>query len=186
MALVIFYVISLHTMANHSDDQLMTPQQLYAWAVDKIQSVHYELSSIEKKLSTLNSIFFLSRTIPGTRKYHCFILVSSNKVKLAYYSSSTTLRLLWGFVICSSEHKWWLACVIKTILIESCVQLTFLHPHGPSSSSKYPAHQDIHTIALDNVLVPVDPRTTSGCTYSLTREENKDDCRKFKEVMMDS
>ena len=43
----------------------------------------------------------------------------------------------------------------------------------------------IHTIALDNVLVPVDPRITSGRTYSLTREENEDDCRKFKEVMMD-
>ena len=106
----------------------------------------------------LEQCFLLSCTIPGTRSITAlFLAVSSNKVRVAYYSSSTTFReekvtlgsnelpieSITGFVTCSSEHKWWLACVIKTIPIRSCVQLTFLHPHGPLSSFKYLAHEDI-------------------------------------------
>ena len=181
----------------------MTPWQLYEWTVDNIQSVHFEYSSMEdyrKEAEHLEQWFLLSHTISGTRKYHCFIPVSSNKVRVAYYSSSATFReekvtlgsndlpieSITGFVTCSSEQTWWLACVIKTFLIENCVQLTFLYPHGSSSSFKHPVHEDIRTITLNNVLVPVDPRTRSSRTYTLTREEIKVTVEKFKEVMMDS
>jgi hypothetical protein len=144
----------------------------------------------------LEQLFMFSRTIPGMRKYHSFIPVSSNRVRVAYYSSSTTFKeekdtlgsndlpieSITGFITCSSEQKWWLACVIKTIPIESCVKLTFLHPHGPSSSFKYPAHEDIRTIALNNVFIFVDPRTRFGRTYSLTRKEIQLTVEKFKEA----
>ena len=137
----------------------MTPRKLYEWAVDNIQSVHFQYVSTEEyneEAQHLEECFLLSRTIPGTRKYHSYIPISSNTVKVAYYLGSSTFKeekvtlgsndlpieSITAFVTCSSEHKWWLACVIETILNESSVKLTFLHPHGPSSSYKYPAHED--------------------------------------------
>ena len=52
------------------------------------------------------------------------------------------------------------------------VKLTFLHPHGPSNSFKYPEPQNIHTITMDDILTLVDPRTRSGRVYSLTKKRN--------------
>ena len=45
------------------------------------------------------------------------------------------------------------------------VKLTFLYPHGPSSSFKYPEPQHIYTIPMDDILTLIDPRTRSGCVY---------------------
>ena len=75
-------------------------------------------------------------------------------------------------------------CICKKIGVPA--PLTVLHPHGPSSSFKYPAHEDVHTIAFNSVLLPVhvDPRTGSGRIYTLTREELKMTVGKFKEVLM--
>ena len=51
------------------------------------------------------------------------------------------------------------------------VKLTFLHPHGPANSFKYPTPHNIRTIPMDNILTLVDPRTRSGRVYSLTKKE---------------
>ena len=51
------------------------------------------------------------------------------------------------------------------------VKLTFLHPHGPSNSFKYPDPHNIHTIPMDDILTLVDPRTRSGRVYTLSRKE---------------
>ena len=49
-----------------------------------------------------------------------------------------------------------LACVLEIIQEDSQVKLTFLYPHGPSSSYKYPGTQDIRTVPMDNILTLVD------------------------------
>ena len=76
-----------------------------------------------------------------------------------------------GFVACLHEGNRWLACVLKVFCDTREVQLTFLHPHGPSNSFKYPEPQTIKTIPMDDVLTLVDPRTRSGRVYSLTKTE---------------
>ena len=50
------------------------------------------------------------------------------------------------------------------------VKLTFLYPHGPSNSFKYPEPQNIHTTPMDDILTLVDPSTRSGCVYSDKKE----------------
>ena len=74
-----------------------------------------------------------------------------------------------GFVTCLHEENWWLACVLEVCSDNKEVKLTFLHPHGPSNSFKYPEPQNIHTIPMDDILTLVDPRTRSGRVYSLTK-----------------
>ena len=75
-----------------------------------------------------------------------------------------------GFVTCLYEENWWLACVLEVCSDNKEVKLTFLHPHSPSNSFKYPEPQNIHTIPMDDILTLVDPRTRSGCVYSLTKK----------------
>ncbi len=78
-----------------------------------------------------------------------------------------------GFVACLRDGQWWLACVLQMHVENSRVKLTFLHPHGPSNSFKYPAVQDIHTVPVKHVLGTVDPRTRTGRTYTLLKKETK-------------
>ena len=60
--------------------------------------------------------------------------------------------------------------MLQIIREDSQVKLTFLHPHGPSSSYKYPGTQDIRTVPINNI---VDPRSRSGCVYTLSKDKTK-------------
>ena len=60
------------------------------------------------------------------------------------------------------------------------VRLTFLHLHGPSHSFRYPRVQDILTILISDVLTTVDPRTATGCVYTLTQKESGTASKKLK------
>lgn len=141
----------------------MTPRQLFDWASTSVPSVHFSYCTVEdyeREQQNLEQRFHISRTIPGTRKLHSFVPLSNNRVKVSRYSASDTSReervtlrtndippeSIVGFATCISDGHWWLACVIEVIQEDSQVELTFLHPHGPSSSYKYPGTRDKHTI----------------------------------------
>ena len=62
------------------------------------------------------------------------------------------------------------------------VKLTLLHPHGPSSSYKYPGNEDIHTVPMDHILTRVDPRTRTGRVYTLSKKEIKTASEKLQMV----
>ena len=108
--------------------------------------------------------------------------ILDNTVQVKFYSSSDVSRkerikneippeLIAGFVTCLYEENWWLACVLEVCSANKEVKLTFLHPHGPLSSFKYPEPQSIYNIPMDDILTLVDPRTRSGRVYSLTKKE---------------
>ena len=162
----------------------MTPRQPYNWAKVSIPNIHFEYSSIKdykKKSEKLHQRFLSSQTIPGTRKYHSFVPVSKDKVKISFYSSSViskeeiviytvahnglSLESIRGFVTCASDGKWWLGCVIEIFQEEDSAKLTFLHPHGHSNTFKYPASPDIRIIATHNIL------STTGRVYTLTKKD---------------
>ena len=70
-----------------------------------------------------------------------------------------------------NDEEWWVACVLQVSEDSEQVCVSFLHPHGPSRSFKYPARPDILTIPVEDVLTSVDPRTARGRTYTLTQRE---------------
>ena len=170
------------------NDQIMTPRQLFDWACINVPSVYFGYCSNEeysREKSSLERRFQLSRTIPGTRKLHSFAPVSNSTVEVRLYSSSDASRKervtltkndippesITGFVTCSHDGSWWLACVLEVCSDTKEVKLTFLYPHGPANSFKYPEPHIIHTIPMDDILTLVDPRTRSGRVYSLTKKE---------------
>ena len=62
---------------------------------------------------------------------------------------------------------------------DSLVKLTFLHPHGPSASFKYPKSQDIRTVPIDDILTLVDPRTRTGRVYTMLKKQITSASEKF-------
>ena len=152
------------------------------------------MEDYDREQNTLEQRFHKSRTIPGTRKLHSFIPITSSKLRVSCYSASDTSReemvtssttdlspeLIVGFVTCLCDGNWWLACVLQVIQEESRVKLTFLHPHGSSSSYKYPQTQDIRIVPSDSILTLVDPRTVTGRIYTLSKKEITIASEKFR------
>ena len=141
--------VSLQRPCN---DQLMTPRQLFDWPCSSIPAAYFRYCSKEnyaREQSSLECRFQLSGTIPGTRKLHSFVPISDSTVEVKFYSSSDVSRKervalakneesIAGFVICLHEENWWLVCVLVVCSDTKEEKLTFLHPHGPSNSFKYP------------------------------------------------
>ena len=142
------------------------------------------MDDYRREESFLQERFEKSRTIPGTRKLHCFVPVSRSKVSTRAYSSSPTakeervtiqenqleLDEIHGFVTCLHQQKWWVGCVLQVYEDSGEVFVRFLHPHGPSSSFRYPRRDDNVSIHFENVLTKVDPLTTTGKCYTLTKQ----------------
>jgi len=74
-----------------------------------------------------------------------------------------------GFVTCEYDSKWWLGCVLG--VEDEHIKMSFLEPHGPSRSFKYPAPPDILSVNKTKVLTKVDPTTQTGRVYHLTDSE---------------
>jgi hypothetical protein len=60
------------------------------------------------------------------------------------------------------------------------VTITFLDPHGPSSSYVYPQQPDILSITLSQVLTKADPRIATGRTYTSTSAKTQLMIKKLK------
>ena len=74
----------------------MTPRQLFEWAVNNIAAIVFQYLTIDDYKSEqifLEEHFQHSRTIPGTRKHHCLILLSRNKLSTKVYSSSAISKI---------------------------------------------------------------------------------------------
>jgi hypothetical protein len=51
------------------------------------------------------------------------------------------------------------------------VEVTFLHPHGPAKSFKYPPGEDVLVMSYQDILTVVNPSTATGRGYTLSKEE---------------
>ena len=74
------------------DQQVMTPCQLFEWAVDNIPAVTFQYMTEDNYKSEqvlLEQHFEQSHTIHGTQKLHCFFPLSSHRVSTKVYSSSS-------------------------------------------------------------------------------------------------
>jgi len=78
-----------------------------------------------------------------------------------------------GYVICIHNNQWWLGCVLEKDLENVQVKLSLLHPSGPSRSCWYPRTPEIVTVPLFRVVLLVEPRTTTGRTYTIPQNVSK-------------
>ena len=174
------------------NSQIVTPLQLYEFAIDKISGIDFvycstkEYQDMEKKLALR---FSESIPIVGTQKFHSYSPISENKINVKYYQScsdqftntvtafdflTTTdiLNIKSGFVTIAYDQSWWLACILKKNDDTCEFEVSFLHPKGPAASFFYPQPSDILTVPGETLLQKVEPFTATGRVYTLTKEEN--------------
>ena len=182
------------------EEQIITPFQLYEWASQTIPSVTFAYCTTEEYQSEkahLEIRFQKSRTIPGTRSLHSFVPVSNDTLTTKRYSLSSTskdervtkqemdidMEQVSGYVTCMHQNTWWLTCVLENDIDNAEVKLTFLHPHGPSRSFKYPATPDIIVLPTSNILTLVEPRTTTGRQYTIQQKDTRAATSKLKAIL---
>ena len=162
----------------------MTPFQLYEWASKNIPSVAFvycTTKEYEREKAFLEDRFQKSCTIVRTRSLHAFIPKTTDTMTTKRFSFSTTskdvkvmkergeleMEEVSGYVICIHNNEWWLGCVVEKNSENRQVTLSLLRPSGPSRSFRYPRTPEIITVPLFRVVLFVEPRTTTGRTYTI-------------------
>ena len=160
------------------EDQIMTPFQLYEWA---------STEEYKREKTFLEDRFQKSRTVVGTRSLHAFIPKTTDTITTKRFSLSTTskdvkvmnergeleMEEVSGYVICIHNNQWWLGCVLEKNSENAQVKLSLLRPSGPSRSFRYPRTPEIITVPLFRVVLLVEPRTTTGRTYTIPQSVSK-------------
>jgi hypothetical protein len=177
------------------NNQILTPRQLFEFAQSEITSIDFYYATAaeyEEEATLLRSRFELSRTIAGTHKLHSIIPISKELVEVREFSSSQLTRVesvtlsslatnsglsvanivhFKGYITAKYDGHWWLGCVLKTIPESAEVEISFLHPHGPSRSFKYPTQVDVLLMSCEDILTTVNPTTVTGRSYTLSEAE---------------
>jgi hypothetical protein len=174
------------------NEQILTPRQLFDFGCFEIPSVNFHYTTAdehETEAVLLSNRFEATRTIAGTHRLHSFRPISSNELEVREFSSSNEKRIecvtsatkdrdnvikfstIKGYVTVNYDGSWWLACVTDSTSDSGEVQVSFLHPHGPATSFKYPPHGDVLVISTQDVLTLVNPSTATGRVYTLSQVE---------------
>eukprot|EP00731_Ephydatia_muelleri_P033645 Em0034g27a len=172
------------------EDQIQSPMQLYEWAKGAIPSVqfHYvDVAEIDAEERILQKRLDASITIAGTQSFHAYyalpnktsmfrvkIYSNSSKSEIAKVSNHRELLSkedMAGYVICEYNSQWWLAMIMENYDDIHEVQVLFLHPAGPSPSFSFPRRQDKLNINYTQVLMKVNPTTSTGRVYSIKPQE---------------
>ena len=182
------------------DHQIQTPLELFEFAKENIPGIEFRYCATEEYEALkveLESRFLNSRTIPGTRKLHSFIPQTSDTLAVKYFSNSKEFKQekvskqekeleidqISGFVTCKCDSAWWLAYVLNVDADNAEVEVTFLHPHGPARSYKYPCIPDTLTIPVTEILSKVSPRTARGRIYTISQRESREATAKLKSLI---
>ena len=76
-----------------------------------------------------------------------------------------------GWVTAHYDGAWWLGCITKSMPDSEEVEVSFVHPKGPTESFKYPLEGDILVMSHHDILTIVNPSTATGRVYTLTQQE---------------
>lgn len=173
------------------DNQILTPQSLYQFAVDTIKNIDVKYSTIDeydKEEKFLMKRFSMTKTIAGTQKLHQFKPISKTSLEVKEISNATESRVenvgpsikmrtpireINGYATVVYDHFWWLA-LIKKFLPADEVEISFLHPHGPNASFYFPQRRDELIVSTWDILNEVYPTTSTGRTYHLKKAEQLD------------
>eukprot|EP00731_Ephydatia_muelleri_P005409 Em0002g1585a len=184
------FFATAHGKGPPLEDQIQSPMQLYEWAKGAIPSVqfHYvDVAEIDAAERILQKRLDASITIAGTQSFHAYYALpnKTSMLRVKIYSNSSKSEIakvsnhrellskedMAGYVICEYNSQWWLAMIMENYDDIHEVQVLFLHPAGPSPSFSFPRRQDKLNINYTQVLMKVNPTTSTGRVYSIKPEE---------------
>ena len=77
-----------------------------------------------------------------------------------------------GYMVAEYDEHWWIGCVLESNPEKREVTMNFLHPHGPRQFFSFRDPPDIFTVDLNDPLLAVEPKTTTGQSYFITSKES--------------
>ena len=179
------------SLQRPDNDQILSPLQLFQFVEANLKGINADFVDSEERSAEerlLIDRFATAKTIAGTQKLHCFIPISRSSLRVKEYSGSSTSRdvsirkgcyevvkdnQIRGYIAVEYDREWWVAYVME-VYPERCeVKVSFLHPRGPNPSFFYPRHAEILVIDTSDVLTSLDPKTTSGRTYTISKDESQ-------------
>jgi len=70
------------------------------------------------------------------------------------------------------DGKWWVGNIQNITEEENDIQVTFMHPHGPAKSFKWPSKPDVCWVPLEGILSVLRPPVTSnGRQYYIDKRD---------------
>ena len=141
------------------DKQILTPRQLYDFSCSEMPTGNFRYTTVaeheyEYEATLLNERFESSRTIAGTHRLHPFRPISSSELEVRAYSSSNDkliecvsslkkdcgkmmkLSAIQGYVTARYDGSWWLGYITRSMPDSEEVEVSFLHPKGPTKAFK--------------------------------------------------
>ena len=167
----------------------MDAKQLFEWSHKNIPNIDFVFVTLEEYIKTEKQLAKQYNTvvpISGTQKFHAFLTLKyRTKVNEKLFSSAVVSSIflvvkyiqqilfadISGYITSIYGDTWWLNYVLDKDEDCSKVQVTFLHPPGPSPSFIYPTPPDILWIPFTDVIYKVSPITETGRTCSLPDSE---------------
>lgn len=78
------------------------------------------------------------------------------------------------YVVCLYDRQWWIGNIRAISEEEQDVQVTFMHPHGPSQTYSWPRREDNCWVPLVHIMKIIDaPLTSTGRQYKLPSDVEK-------------
>ena len=154
---------------------LLTPSDLYQWCQAHISGIKFIWVSKENILEhgkVLNQRFLNAAKVPGTRDNHSFVpganglmisRVSGPETHFVCSSEScsetpieTTVSFTPGsYVACLYDGLWWIGSVRSKSEEHGDYEVTFMHPHGPSQTFKWPRKEDVCWVPAEHILCKI-------------------------------
>ena len=118
-------------------------------------------------------LYSFSKTTDTITTKRFSLLTTSKDVKVRKERGELEMEEVSGYVICIHNNQWWLGCVLEKNSENAQVKLSLLRPSSPSRSFRYPRTPEIITVSLFRVVLLVEPRTTTGRTYTIPQSVSK-------------
>jgi hypothetical protein len=132
----------------------------------------------------------IEQAIPGTRSYHQFLPLSSDRIGCKRCSDDDEFACVHDFklVFCLDEEIvvgsyaavmydqcWWISLLMENDDEECDVKVKFMHPKGPSKYYHWPQRDDVCFIPHDCVLkiINVPIATGSARNYSIPENDER-------------
>ena len=169
---------------------MLTPNKLFEFIRSNLHSINAKFVTVDdwhKEEEFLRAQFLGANTIAGTRKLHSFVPINRSTLEVRNYScssepSTVIIRLqnnvkelhlgtIRGYVAIEYDGLWLLAFVNQVDIERKEVLVNFLYPNGPSASLVHPRQQDLLLVDASDILTTLNPKTLTGCTYTLSTED---------------
>ena len=169
-------------------NQILTPQDMFAFCRDNIHGVHFyfvSAESIQEVDAALQERFSESHTLKGTQRYHRYVPLSTTTLAVHEVSSGPRARVVsivealqidisdvvkGNYVACMYDKKVWYGIVNDISEEFGDFLIKFMHPSGGMNKFVFPESDDICWIEESDILCTIDPPslTSSRGGYTIS------------------